>query len=449
MADELSLTQRHWAMVTIALAISMATLDSTITNVALPSIARDLHASPNNSIWVINAYQLTLSICLLPFAAIGNLLGYRKIYCAGLAIFTGASFACAISASLPILTFARILQGVGAAGILSVNAALIRRIYPIGELGRGIGLNTFFVAIFAALGPTIAAGVLSLGSWEWLFVLNIPIGLVAFYIALNHLPEFHNGARFEWPNAILSALTLTILIISIDGMGHNGKLVQVLSGFFFAFLLGAFLIYRELKVADPLFPVDLFKIPLFSSSIAITIFSFVAQMAAFTSLPFFMQNVLLRTPVETGLLMTPWALATALIAVFAGRLSDKYPAGLLCGTGLSIFAAGLCLIAQLPTTATDGDIMWRMAICGFGFGLFQSPNYRATLEATPTHRSGAAGGMMSTARLLGQTIGTAFVSFSFVIAPIQSTPMVLYSAGILALAAASLCVVQLAKWSHS
>ncbi len=246
MTDGLPLIERRWAMLTIALAIAMSTLDSTITNVALPTIARDLNTTPNDSIWVINAYQLTLSICLLPFSSIGDIVGYRKIYCAGLAIFTAASVACAISSSLPALTLARVIQGIGAAGILSVNSAIIRRIYPEKEIGRGMGLYAFIVALFAALGPTIASGILAIGTWEWLFVLNIPIGVLALYIAMKHIPDYHNGSQFDWPNAVLCAMTISILIISIDSIGHHGKITQAITGFFFAILMGSILIIREL-----------------------------------------------------------------------------------------------------------------------------------------------------------------------------------------------------------
>lgn len=200
--------------------------------------------------------------------------------------------------------------------------------------------------------------------------------------------------------------------------------------------------FRELKVDEPLFPVDLFKIPLFSSSVATSICSYIAQMAAFTSLPFFMQYVLSRTEVEIGLLLTPWPIATALTAIVAGRLADKYSVGILCGIGLTVFAIGLILIADLSSNVTDTTIMWRMAICGIGFGLFQTPNNRALLDSTPLSRSSAAGAMMSSARLLGQTIGAAFVSLSFVIIPIEPTRTTLYCAGLLSFIAAGVSLIR-------
>lgn len=445
MLDGIPIVERRWAMLAIALSIAMSTLDSTIANVALPTIARDLNSTFSNSIWVINAYQLTLSICLLPFSSLGDVVGYRKVYCSGLAIFSVASLACAISSTLPALTLARVLQGVGAAGILSVNAAIIRSIYPKKELGKGIGIMAFIVATVAALGPTVAAGILAFGTWELLFAINVPIGLVALAIAVKHLPDSHNRYSFDWPNAILCAMTISILIISIDGIGHQGKLIQIGAGLFCALAMGVILIRRELMVDSPLFPVDLFKIPLFASSIATSICSFIAQMAAFTSLPFFIQYILGRSEVQTGLLMTPWPIATALTAILAGWLADRYSAGILGGIGLGVFACGLFLLAAIPSEVTDFEVMWRMAICGCGFGLFQSPNNRAILGAVPYHRSGSASGMLGTARLLGQTIGAALVSLAFGLVPVAPTRVVLYGAGILSVVAAVMSTIRISS----
>ncbi len=157
----------------------MAVVDGSIANVALPTIAQDLNASPAFSIWIVNGYQLAITISLLPFAALGEILGYRRVYLAGLLFFTLASLFCALAHTLVLLTVARVLQGFGAAGILSVNAALVRFTYPHSQLGRGIGVNALVVAVSAAVGPTLAAGILAIGTWPYLFVINIPLGIAA------------------------------------------------------------------------------------------------------------------------------------------------------------------------------------------------------------------------------------------------------------------------------
>jgi DHA2 family multidrug resistance protein-like MFS transporter len=220
--DGLPFPQRFWAIVTIGLGITMAVMDSAIANVALPTIAIDLHTDAAFSIWIVNGYQLAITISLLPLSSLGDIVGYRKIYLAGLVLFTLASLACAFSTTLPELAAARVIQGFGAAGIMSVNTALVRFIYPHHALGRGIGINAVIVAVSAAVGPTIASGILSVASWPWLFAVNVPFGVAALVIGWGSLPLSPLGKHdFDWISALLSALTFGLLIGSIDLLGHG------------------------------------------------------------------------------------------------------------------------------------------------------------------------------------------------------------------------------------
>ena len=175
-SDGLPLPQRYGAIATIVIGISMAVLDGAIANVALPTIAKDLNASPASSIWIVNAYQIAIVISLLSLSFLGDMFGYRRVYQCGLVVFTLTSLFCALSDSLHTLTLARIAQGFGGAALMSVNTALIRLIYPHRHLGRGMGINSFIVAVSSAAGPTIAAAILSVASWQWLFAINVPAG---------------------------------------------------------------------------------------------------------------------------------------------------------------------------------------------------------------------------------------------------------------------------------
>src|SRR6185295_3438793 len=214
--DGLPTPQRHWAVVTIALGVVMAVMDSAIANVALPTIGIDLHADPALSIWIVNGYQLAITISLLPLAALGDNIGYRRVYLGGLAVFTLASLLCALASSLPFLAAARVLQGFGGAGIMSVNSALIRFIYPQSMLGRGLALNTLMVAISAAAGPTVAAAILSFATWPFLFAVNIPIGIVTIIVGLRALPRTQRTPqRFDIAGAALVATMFALLIGSI------------------------------------------------------------------------------------------------------------------------------------------------------------------------------------------------------------------------------------------
>src|SRR4051794_20259819 len=174
--DGLPVPRRYWSVAAIWLAMTMSVLDGAIANVALPTIAHQLNAAAASSIWIVNAYQLAITVTLLPLAALGDRLGYRRVYMVGLAVFTLGSLGCALSHTLPQLIAARVLQGLGAGGIMSINSALVRFTYPKALLGRGIGLNALVISVAAAMGPTVAAAILARWSWEWLFAINVPIG---------------------------------------------------------------------------------------------------------------------------------------------------------------------------------------------------------------------------------------------------------------------------------
>lgn len=436
--DGLPLPKRYWAILATALGVGMSVIDGTIANVALPTIARDLGTEPSVTIWVVNAYQLAITISLLSFSSLGDIYGYRRIYLSGIALFSVTSLICALSGSFWTLTAARILQGFGAAAITSVNTALLRIIYPKKFLGRGMGLNALVVAVSIAAGPTIASAILSLGSWHWLFAVNVPFGIAALMIGLSHLPQNPvktYGRRFDKTSCLMNALTFGLLIFSLEGIAHKKSAVLIVCGVVALGIIGFFFVRRQLRQRFPLLPVDLMRIPIFSLSIGTSISSFTAQMLAMISLPFFFQNTLGRSDVATGLLLTPWPLATMIMAPTAGRLVEKIHPGILGGIGMSIFATGLFLLATLPTHPTDMEIIWRLFVCGAGFGLFQTPNNSTIISSAPTNRSGGASGMLGTARLLGQTLGATLVAMMFNLVPNHSTQACLYLAGAFAIVA--------------
>jgi DHA2 family multidrug resistance protein-like MFS transporter len=405
--DGLPVPQRRWAIVTVGLAIFITVIDQTIVNVALPTIGADLGIDASSSVWIVNAYQVAIMLSLLPLASAGDILGYKRVYLAGLGLFGFASLGCALAPSLGVLTLMRILQGLGAAGVMSVNMALVRFIHPINRLGHGIGINAVIIAVSAAIGPTIASSILAFAPWPWLFAIKVPITLLAIVIGIYALPETPRTSHpFDVISAILSAVTFGTGIIFLDALSRSTPPALVIGELALTLAAGFVLYRRQMRMPLPLLPVDLLRLPMFTLSISTSICSFMAQTLALIALPFHLQR-LGYSAVDTGLLMTPWPLATAVVAPIAGKLSDRYPAGLLGLLGLAAFAAGLAALAALSVKSSIPDIAWRMALAGAGFGLYQSPNNRTIQASAPRARSGGASGMQAMARLLGQTVGAA------------------------------------------
>jgi DHA2 family multidrug resistance protein-like MFS transporter len=399
--------------VTVGLAVFMTVIDQMVVNVALPTIGTDLGASPAATVWIVNAYQVAIMLPLLPLASAGDIFGYRRVYLAGLALFGLASLGCALASSIEMLVLMRIIQGLGAAGVMSVNMALVRFIHPIHRLGYGIGINAVIIAVSAAAGPTLASVILAVADWPWLFAVKVPFAFLAFAIGLYTLPKTPRASHpFDAVSAALSAVTFGALIFFIDALSHDAPPLLVAAEFLVAIIGGVVLVRREMSVPLPLLPIDLLRLPIFALSVGTSICSFLSQTLAFIALPFHMQSIG-YSAVEVGLLMTPWPLATAALAPVAGRLSDRHPAGLLGLIGLIMFAAGLAALVLVDERTSTLDMIWRMALAGAGFGLYQSPNNRTMQASAPRRRSGGASGMQAMARLLGQTVGAALTAFAF------------------------------------
>ncbi len=409
--DGLPVPKRYWAIATIILTLIMTVVDGSIVNVALPTIARDLGISAGTSIWVINAYQLALITTLLPLASLGDGYGYRRIFLAGIVIFTGAALISMTAQSLPVLITGRVLQGIGAAGIFSVNSALIRYVYPRSMLGHGIGINAFVIATASALGPTAAATVLSFASWHWLFAVSFPLGIIAAFATVSLPPSTLSRHRFDYGSALLNAVAFGLLILGIGNVVHGGWVPWLELAV--ALVSGVWLVRRQLSRPFPLLPVDLLRIPLFAVAAGTSCCSYIAFMTAYVALPFHLQHVLGRSAVETGFLMTPWPLLTGIVGPISGWLSDRHSSAVLCATGLSLFALSLALLSMLPADASNLDVAWRMALAGASWAVFQAPNNRAMLRSAPRERSGGASGILGSARVFGLTTGASITAFVF------------------------------------
>lgn len=418
---------RAIAVAAILINVFMATLESAIANTALPAIAADLGVSEASSIWVISAYHLAMVAALLPIASLGEIIGHRRISMAGLVLFTLASLACGLAPSLPWLIAGRLVQGVGAAGILGVALAMTRFVYPREQLGRGLGLNALVVSLSLAAGPTAASLILSLGSWHWLFLINVPLGLLGLALGVCALPPTPRSARrYDAVAGLLCALFLALLVYTLNAYAHDvgagGNTAYALA----TLAMLALLLRRQSGRGAPMLATDLLRRPIFALSAAATLGAFAAQTLAFVALPFMLQSLLGYTQVQTGFLITPWPALAALSAASAGALSDRHPPGLLGGIGMAVLAAGLLSLVALPAAPDAFDLGWRMALCGAGFGFFQAPNMRAMLADAPPERSGGASGMTSSSIMLGQSLGAALVAGLFTLRGAAAAPAALW-----------------------
>ncbi|HFQ9141181.1 TPA: MFS transporter [Enterobacter cancerogenus] len=423
--DRLSHTGTEPVSIIAVLAVSLSTviamLDSTIANVALPLIAKDFSVSESASILIINAYQFAVIATLLPFSALGRTLGNTRIFMAGVILFALSSLGCSLSTTLNMLTIFRIIQGLGAAAILSVNAALIKAIYPPRLLGRGLGINVMVVSVSAAAGPSVASSILSLTKWNWLFTINIPVACLSLILGCFSLRRVHCAATpFDSGGAGLVFLTcLSFACLTLSVTGNHAPFAA--ASFIALLILGRQLVINQkTKQAQAMIPMAMFASPVFSLSLSMSLLSYSTQLLsystqllAYVALPFYFHNVLHRDVVQAGLMLTAWPLATMMTSLIAGELSTRFGAERVAIAGLGMLVTGMLLMTWLPPSPSDAQILWRVALCGFGFGLFQSPNNLLIMTSVSPEQNNIASGLLGTSRLAGQITGSALVAVMF------------------------------------
>ena len=414
--DGLHRPRIYYAMAATFCGLFLSVIDGTICNVALPAIADQLDVPSSDSIWVVNAFQLVIMMLLLPFSSLGELWGYKQVYMRGIVVFTIGSLFCALSGSLPMLVISRVVQGLGAAMIMSVNTSIVKLIYPRRRLGEGVGLNATVVAIASVTGPSLSAAILAIAPWPWLFAINIPLGIATFYMARRYLPNNPVrivGRRFNWRDASLNAATFGLFIGCVEAYSHDVSPQLVLVGVILLLFIGFIYVRSQLGHRYPMLPFDLLKIPIFTTSVVTSILSFTAQMLGMVAMPFLLVNTFGYDAVGTGLLMTSWPLVIVFVAPMAGWLINKVHPGILGGIGLTIMGIGCFSLSFVSPDEGHFGLVWRLMLCGAGFGMFQSPNNHLLLSSAPPQRTGSASGMLATARLTGQTTGAALVALMF------------------------------------
>ncbi len=439
--DGLPPDRRMPAVLAIFATLVMVVLDGAIANLALPTLTDIFAVPPADSVWVVNAYQMALVMCLLPAAAIGESIGYRRVFTIGVALFTLASAFCCLAPSLPWLVAARFLQGVGGSAVMGINIALLRFTFPTALIGRAFGWNATVIALSSAAGPSVGAAILAHAGWAWLFAINLPVGAVVL-LASRGLPRPPGSGRpLDAVSMALNALMFGPLVLGVDRLSAHPAQGGILLGA--AAVSLALLIRRGRPQAAPMIPLDLLRGRAFRLAIIASFCCFAAQMANGVALPFYLQHDLGRSAWEAGLYLTAFPVGVALIAPLSGRLADRVPTALLCAAGAGLFAAGLTLSAFWPLGQGTWPLFTFTLSCGLGFGLFQTPNNRTMILAAPRERSGAAGGMQGTARLSGQTAGALLMTVLFTLAPAIGAPRIgLGIAALLALTGGALSALR-------
>ncbi|WP_093665990.1 MFS transporter [Sphingomonas gellani] len=410
MTDGLPLPRRYLAIAALCFGTALVIIDGGVANVALPTIAHDLGVESSAVVSIVTIYQLTLVMLLLPFAGLGERIGLKRMYQVGQLIFTIATLLCFFAKSLPFLLVVRTAQAVGAAGALSVASALIRSTYPTSQLGRGLGINSVIVASSAAAAPTIGGLVLAIAPWPWVFASAIPFAVASLVLG-RALPDVPAGqARFDTLAAVMCAAMFGLVIGGAESAVHGDSPVVSAAIVLCGVAVGWIYIRREKTISNPILPVDLLERPVIALSAVGAFAAFVASMTLLLSTPFRLTHQFGFSAAEVGAAIAPWPLTNMLVAPLAGWLSDRVPAGLLGGIGMAISIVALLLLAALPADPGYFDIAWRMALCGSGFGTFLPPNARLIIGSAAVGRAAAAGGLVGTVRLVGQTTGATLVA---------------------------------------
>lgn len=417
--------QRHLAVFTILVGIALSVLDTTTIALGLPTMTRELDVSADQAVWILNGFQLAVLVALLPVAHWGGRSSFRRVYLGGVALWGLASVAACLADSLAVLIAARVVQGLGAAGLMGVNMALVRLVWPPALLGKGVALNSVVVSIATVSGPLLAAAVLSAASWRWLFALNIPACALLLYLGWRTLPANQPAVGAEppsWTDVLLNAAMFVLVFLAADGLGRAIKspdgLAQGLiqGGLLLAAGIGVGVVHvrRQWRLTQALLPLDLLRIPLFRLSMMTSVGSFAAQTMAYVVLPFLLLEAWQASASRAGLLMSCWPAGTFVAASLASRWIGRYHNGWLGALGLSCMSMGLAFLAYVAWARQPSDIVvLGLLLCGVGFGLFQSPNNHTIITSAPVHRAGASGGMLATARLVGQSLGATLVAVVF------------------------------------
>lgn len=406
-AYQADFTRKWWIMLSVAMGTFMSTIDGSIVNIALPTLEEELHTSFATVQWVVVSYLLVITSLMLGIARLADMIGKKRIYLSGMAVFTAASLLCGVAPSIGFLIGFRALQGIGAAMIQALGIAIVTENFPRTERGRALGIMGTVVSLGISLGPTLGGLLIGTIGWRAIFLVNLPVGIAGLLLARRNVPDWRppGGQRFDWLGALLMFSTLVALALGLTFGPDAGWDSPAIRGLLGSAALGLIVfILVEARLPQPMIDLRLFRDPLFSISLLTGLMVFVVISGQFV-LPFYLELVKGYAPQQVGLFLTAVPVSLGLTAPIAGALSDRYGSRGITILGLIVVAFACYSISTLNEDMSTPGYFIRLLPLGLGAGLFQSPNNSAIMGSAPHERLGVASGLLALSRTLGQVTG--------------------------------------------
>lgn len=394
----------------VSIGTFMSALDSSVVNIALPSIGQHFNVSLSTIEWVVMSYLLIISSLLLTYGRLGDIYGHKKIYIIGFIIFTIGSLACGAAPTIILLILSRALQAVGAGMLMSMGPAIITEAVPPEKRGKSLGINAIAVSVALTTGPVLGGILTSNFGWQSIFYINIPVGIIGSIFAMRVIPENRDCdfQPFDIAGAIVVFLSLISILLSLsftEKYGWNNPyIISSLIGGVFLLLM---FILIEKHTEHPMVDLTLFHNRLFSMSNLSALLNFMAQFSVTLIMPFYLQELRNLPPSKAGLMIIPMPVTTMVIAPVSGAISDKVESRYISSLGMAITTLGIWLLSRLNVNSSTLSIVLSLSVVGLGSGMFQTPNNSAIMGSVPGNRRGIASGFLATMRNIGMVLGVA------------------------------------------
>jgi EmrB/QacA subfamily drug resistance transporter len=405
----LSMDRRWWVTLNISIGVYMSTLDASVVNISLPTIIQSLNTDLKAVAWVVMAYLIVITGCLLLIGRLADLFGQKRIYLSGFLTFTVGSALCGFSPTIYFLIGSRMIQGLGASALMVNGTAIIATVFPEKDRGQALGMIGSVVSAGFLTGPLLGGFLVEHLGWRSIFFINLPIGAIGIFLSLKILERdgLTSKVRLDLLGALLLFFFVTSLILFLNQVGHGSTLLLWGWVFFGLFCFSLFIVV-ELRSSSPLVDLHLFRKRLFISSLGARLLSFWMGGAHTFVTPFFLQNILEFSPSKVGMLIFPVALTVMVIAPLGGRFSDRVGVRIPATVGLTLTSLTILSFTFLKSGASDYEILLRQIILGIGIGLFNPANNSAIIGSLPKENVGLASSFLALSRNLGMVIGVAF-----------------------------------------